>query len=120
MYFFDATFSVPKSVSLLHASLQVRAQQSGEAGQDDEAGRWTALAQTVWDGIMAGKPGACGVDRLQLGVCLHAVHLLPVHGDPPGAWPRRSASLTPILARIWIICTRGVASGATRSGPSCR
>ena len=28
VYFFDATFSVPKSVSLLHASLQVRAQQA--------------------------------------------------------------------------------------------
>ena len=32
VYFFDATFSVPKSVSLLHASLQVRAQQARDAG----------------------------------------------------------------------------------------
>jgi len=55
VYFFDATFSVPKSVSLLHASLQVRAQQASEAGQKDEAGEWAARAQVVWDAIMAGN-----------------------------------------------------------------
>ncbi len=53
VYFFDATFSVPKSVSLLHASLQVRAQQAGVQGHRDEAERWTAQAQAVWDAIMA-------------------------------------------------------------------
>src|SRR5712691_6550056 len=47
VYFFDATFSVPKSVSLLHASLQVKAQQAAEAG------RGAARAQVVWDAIMA-------------------------------------------------------------------
>ena len=55
VYFFDATFSVPKSVSLLHASLQVRAQQAREAGQADEAGEWAGRAQVVWDAIMAGN-----------------------------------------------------------------
>jgi len=55
VFFFDATFSVPKSVSLLHASLQVRAHQTGEAGQVAEAERWAMLAQTVWDAIMAGN-----------------------------------------------------------------
>ena len=55
VYFFDATFSVPKSVSLLHASLQVRAQQARDAGLDEEAEEWAALAETVWDGIMAGN-----------------------------------------------------------------
>jgi TrwC relaxase len=53
VYFFDATFSVPKSVSLLHASLQVRAQQARDAGRVDEAEQWAARAQTVWDAIMA-------------------------------------------------------------------
>ncbi len=55
VYFFDATFSVPKSVSLLHASFQVRAQQARDAGCDEEAEQWAARAQTVWDGIMAGN-----------------------------------------------------------------
>lgn len=55
VYFFDATFSVPKSVSLLHASLQLRAQQAREAGDTDDAERWSAGTQTVWDGIMAGN-----------------------------------------------------------------
>ena len=55
VYFFDATFLVPKSVSLLHASLQVRAEQAGQAGRAAEAEQWTARAQTVWDAIMAGN-----------------------------------------------------------------
>ena len=55
VYFFDATFSVPKSVSLLHASLQVRAQQARDAGRAGEAEEWSARAQTVWDAIMAGN-----------------------------------------------------------------
>jgi hypothetical protein len=55
VYFFDATFSVPKSVSLLHASFQVRAQQARDAGLDKEVEQWSELADTVWDGIMAGN-----------------------------------------------------------------
>jgi len=55
VYFFDATFSVPKSVSLLHASFQVRAQQARDAGRDEEADRWSAHAQAVWDAVMAGN-----------------------------------------------------------------
>ena len=55
VYFFDATFSVPKSVSLLHASLQVRAQQASQAGRAGEAEQWAARAQVVWDAIMAGN-----------------------------------------------------------------
>ena len=53
VFFFDATFSVPKSVSLLHASLQLRAQQAGENGQAGEADRWEQQAQAVWDAILA-------------------------------------------------------------------
>jgi conjugative relaxase-like TrwC/TraI family protein len=55
VHFFDATFSVPKSVSLLHASLQVRAEQARDAGLSDEEEQWTARAQVVWDAIMAGN-----------------------------------------------------------------
>ncbi len=53
VYFFDATFSVPKSVSLLHASFQVRAQQARDARRAAEAEQWDARAQAVWDAIMA-------------------------------------------------------------------
>lgn len=52
VYFFDATFSVPKSVSLLHASFQVRAQQARERGLEEEADGWDGRAQGVWDAIM--------------------------------------------------------------------
>src|SRR6266542_2634809 len=47
VYFFDATFSVPKSVSLLHASLQVRAQQAREAGR---ARRGSGRRERRWCG----------------------------------------------------------------------
>ena len=57
VYFFDATFSVPKSVSLLHASLQVRAQQ----------------ARRRWPGRTSGGMGGAGTD----GVGRH-------HGRQPG------------------------------------
>ncbi len=55
VYFFDATFSVPKSVSLLHASLQVRAQQARDASRDEEAEQWAGRAQAVWDAILVGN-----------------------------------------------------------------
>jgi conjugative relaxase-like TrwC/TraI family protein len=51
VYFFDVTFSVPKSVSLLHASLQLRAQQTREHGQAAEV--WEQRARAVWDAVMA-------------------------------------------------------------------
>jgi conjugative relaxase-like TrwC/TraI family protein len=53
VYFFDVTFSVPKSVSLLHASLQLRAQQAREHGQAADADAWEQQAQAVWDAILA-------------------------------------------------------------------
>jgi conjugative relaxase-like TrwC/TraI family protein len=52
VFFFDVTFSVPKSVSLLHASLPLRAQQAREHGHA-EADRWEQRARAVWDAIMA-------------------------------------------------------------------
>ncbi len=55
VYFFDATFSVPKSVSLLHASFQVRAQQARDQGLDQEAEDWDRCARVVWDAVMAGN-----------------------------------------------------------------
>jgi conjugative relaxase-like TrwC/TraI family protein len=55
VFFFDVTFSVPKSVSLLHASLQLRAQQARGSGQAVEAEAWEQRALAVWDAIMAGN-----------------------------------------------------------------
>src|SRR6266699_4316287 len=52
VFFFDATFSVPKSVSLLHASLQLRGEQSRERGDASGAESWEGRAQLVWDAIM--------------------------------------------------------------------
>jgi conjugative relaxase-like TrwC/TraI family protein len=53
VFFFDVTFSVPKSVSLLHASLQLRAQQAREHGRVADADVWEQRAGAVWDAVMA-------------------------------------------------------------------
>ena len=55
VFFFDATFSVPKSVSLLHASFQVRPSRPARPAEPAEAEQWDARAQTVWDAILAGN-----------------------------------------------------------------
>jgi hypothetical protein len=65
VYFFDATFSVPKSVSLLHASLQVKAQQARQQGREAEAEDWDRRAQVVWVAIMAANQAM--LDYLQRG-----------------------------------------------------
>jgi hypothetical protein len=53
VFFVDVTFSVPKSVSLLHASLHLRAQQARENGQAGEAADLEQRAVAVWDAVMA-------------------------------------------------------------------
>ncbi len=60
VYFFDATFSVPKSVSLLHASLQVRAYQARGLGLAAEADRWDGRAEVVLARTPGSRPGSGG------------------------------------------------------------
>jgi conjugative relaxase-like TrwC/TraI family protein len=74
VFFFDATFSVPKSVSLLHASLQVRAEQARQAGQAGEAEQWSARARTVWDAIMAGNQAMLGYLQREAGYSRAGYH----------------------------------------------
>ena len=74
VYFFDATFSVPKSVSLLHASLQVKAQQARDAGRAGEAEAWAARAQMVWDAIMAANRAMLGYLQREAGYSRAGYH----------------------------------------------
>ena len=100
VFFFDATFSVPKSVSLLHASFQVRAQQARQAGQAVEAEQWAARAQAVWDAVMAGNQAMLDYLQREAGYSRAGYHrqgLGPVRGRarlgdrlvPPAHQPRQ-------------------------------
>ncbi len=47
VHFFDLTFTVPKSVSVLHAAYQHQAQAARAAGDEEAAAGWAAKADTV-------------------------------------------------------------------------
>jgi conjugative relaxase-like TrwC/TraI family protein len=74
VFFFDVTFSVPKSVSLLHASLQLRAQQVRERGQTAEANVWEQRAQHVWEAILAANQAMLGYLQRQAGYSRAGYH----------------------------------------------
>ncbi|WP_240152296.1 MobF family relaxase [Streptomyces mobaraensis] len=52
--YYDLTFSAPKSWSVYHASLQVKAQQARAAGDLEGAQLYTDKAERVWDAWKAG------------------------------------------------------------------
>ncbi|MFG3207928.1 MobF family relaxase [Streptomyces sp. NPDC048192] len=56
--YYDLTFSAPKSWSVYHASLQVKAMEAREAGDLETAAEYTRQAEEVWDcwkeGVQAG------------------------------------------------------------------
>jgi conjugative relaxase-like TrwC/TraI family protein len=50
----DATFSPPKSTTLVHAGLLASASEAREAGNEALAARYQEAADTVWEGVMVG------------------------------------------------------------------
>jgi conjugative relaxase-like TrwC/TraI family protein len=46
--YFDTTFSVDKTISLVHASALASAVEARQAGHHDEAARWEARAAGIW------------------------------------------------------------------------
>ncbi|MGR3939076.1 MobF family relaxase [Streptomyces sp. BRA346] len=61
--YYDVTFSVPKSYSLLHAGFQIEAQQLRAAGDLEGAAAAQAKADTVWECVMEGVQA--GLEFLQ-------------------------------------------------------
>lgn len=59
----DATFSPPKSVTMLHAACQVKAQEAFNRGDLQDAGVWSRRAELVWEAVMDGNQAA--LDDLQ-------------------------------------------------------
>ncbi|WP_226966545.1 MobF family relaxase [Streptomyces phaeolivaceus] len=61
--YYDLTFSAPKSWSVYHASLQVKAAQCREAGDLEGAERYAAKADRVWDAWKVGVKA--GLEQMQ-------------------------------------------------------
>ncbi|MFI1734936.1 MobF family relaxase [Streptomyces acidicola] len=61
--YYDLTFSAPKSWSVYHASLQVKAAQCREAGDLEGAERYAAKADRVWDAWKVGVKA--GLEHMQ-------------------------------------------------------
>ncbi|MEJ8662288.1 MobF family relaxase [Streptomyces sp. MS1.AVA.4] len=61
--YYDVTFSVPKSYSLLHAGFQIEAQRLREAGDLEGAAAAAAKADQVWECVMEGVEA--GLEFLQ-------------------------------------------------------
>lgn len=51
----DLTFSPAKSVTILHASCEAKAQAALQHGDLEEARLWTRRAELVWEAVMAGN-----------------------------------------------------------------
>ncbi|MFI6802984.1 MobF family relaxase [Streptosporangium canum] len=86
VYFLDLTYSPPKSVTLLHAGLQVRAQQATEAGRLDEAAAYDQAAGKVWDAIMAGNQALLDYYQAECGATRTGFHGKDVEGRTTGRW----------------------------------
>ena len=56
--YFDATFSVSKSITLLHASAMANAASAASAGDVEAVGYWEQAADDVWGCIQAGNRAA--------------------------------------------------------------
>ncbi len=61
--YWDATFSVSKSVSLFHASALANAAAVAQSGDPSAAAAWQQVADGIWEAVMEGN--AAGLDYLQ-------------------------------------------------------
>jgi hypothetical protein len=84
--YFDATFSVSKSITLLHASALANAAKAVDAGDAAAAAYWDQAAATVWAAIQAGN--AAGLDYLQreAGYTRSGYHGRQLNGISAGRW----------------------------------
>ncbi|MQY15167.1 ATP-dependent RecD-like DNA helicase [Streptomyces sp. RB5] len=84
--YYDLTFSAPKSWSVYHASLQVKAAEAREAGDPEGADHYARQADQVWDCWMEGV--RAGVEYLedQAGYARAGHHGERVNGQTTGRY----------------------------------
>jgi conjugative relaxase-like TrwC/TraI family protein len=67
--FYDVTFSVPKSITVLHAAFEHQEVQARRAGDLEAAAAWAAHRQAVEDAIWAGQRAAMDYLGEKAGYC---------------------------------------------------
>lgn len=86
VFFYDATFSVPKSVSLLHAGLLAAAKAAQEAGNTERAAQCSERAAAVERAVMAGASASLEYLREHAGAARTGHHGAKVEGRSTGRW----------------------------------
>ena len=77
--YWDATFSVSKSVSLFHASALANATAAAGRGDQQAAEAWEQVADGIWDAVMEGNAAALGYLQQEAGQTRAGYH-------PGGRW----------------------------------
>jgi hypothetical protein len=84
--YFDATFSVSKSITLLHASAMASAARAAAEGDAEEAAYWNQAADAVWAAIQAGNAAALDYLQREAGYTRSGYHGRQVDGISTGRW----------------------------------
>ena len=87
--YWDATFSVSKSISLFHASALANAAAAAQRGDLEAAEAWEQVADGIWDAIMEGNAAALDYLQREAGQTRAGYH-------PGGRWED---------AREWVIAS---------------
>ena len=87
--YWDATFSVSKSISLFHASALANADAAAQRGDLESVHAWEDVADTIWDAIMEGNAAALDYLQREAGQTRAGYH-------PGGRWED---------ARAWVIAS---------------
>ena len=87
--YWDATFSVSKSISLFHASALANAAAAAQHGDKESAQAWQQVADGIWEAIMEGNAAALDYLQREAGQTRAGYH-------PGGRWED---------AREWVIAS---------------
>jgi hypothetical protein len=84
--YFDVTFSVSKSVTLLHASAMANAARAGAGGDLEAAGYWEQAADDIWACVQAGNQAALEYLQREAGYTRSGYHGRQAGGVRTGRW----------------------------------
>ena len=84
--YFDATFSVSKSITLLHASAMANAARAAAEGDAEVAGYWEQAASDVWACIQAGNRAGLEYLQREAGYTRSGYHGRLASGQGAGRW----------------------------------
>jgi len=86
VHYFDATFSVSKSITLLHASALANTAKAAEQNDTKAAEYWQQAADAVWAAIQAGNAAALDYLQREAGYTRSGYHGRQLDGVSIGRW----------------------------------